>query len=287
MAIKYVSKDTTGLFEAETGNDKKMELLWGDRVVVDTAGPVRSKVTARSKPGFVENAALGDTPLLEVYFIDVGQGDGILIRTPDGRHVMIDGGYKRAAQPTGKNAADFVDWKFAKDYGLTRIHLDAMMASHNDADHYGGLWDLLNVDQTAELDAQDVRVDAFYHAGVGWWVNPANGERWVGPSAADPATPGQQYLTQLMGDRPAVEAALPAAAVPRLQGEWRQFMSRVVDTKTATGTPTPITRLSHLDQHLPGFDGAGGGVAIRVLGPVQKQLNGQPVLRSYSDSTPA
>ena len=189
MAIKYVSKDTTGLFEAETGNDKKMELLWGDRVVVDTAGPVRSKVTARSKPGFVENAALGDTPLLEVYFIDVGQGDGILIRTPDGRHVMIDGGYKRAAQPTGKNAADFVDWKFAKDYGLTRIHLDAMMASHNDADHYGGLWDLLNVDQIAELDAQDVRVDAFYHAGVGWWVNPANGERWLGPAAADPRRP--------------------------------------------------------------------------------------------------
>jgi hypothetical protein len=42
MAIKYVSKDTTGLFEAETGNAKKMELLWGDRIVVDTAGPVRS-----------------------------------------------------------------------------------------------------------------------------------------------------------------------------------------------------------------------------------------------------
>lgn len=285
MAIKYVSKDTTGLFEAETGNARKMDLLWGDRVVVDTAGPVRSKVTARSKPGFVDNTALGDTPLLEVYFIDVGQGDGILIRTPDGRHVMIDGGYKRASQPTGKNAADFVDWKFAKDYGLTRIHLDAMLASHNDADHYGGLWDLLNVDQTAELDAQDVRVDAFYHAGVGWWVNPANGRRWVGPSAADPATPGQKYLTQLMGDRPAVEAALPATAVPRLQGEWREFMSSVVAAKTATETPTAISRLSHLDHHLPGFDGAGGGVAIRVLGPVQKQLNGQPVLRSYSDST--
>jgi hypothetical protein len=285
MAIKYVAKDTTVLFETEIGSAKKMELLWGDRVDVETAGSVRSKVRARGKPGFVENAALGDTPLLEVYFIDVGQGDGILIRTPDGRHLMIDGGYKRAGQPTGKNAADFVDWKFAKDYGLSQIHLDAMLASHNDADHYGGLWDLLNVDQTAELDAQDVRVDAFYHAGVAWWVNPANGDRWVGPTEADLAAPGENYLTQLMGDRPAVETALPAGAVPRLQGEWRQFMDRVVSTKTASGTPTPISRLSHLDHHLPGFDGTGGGVAIRVLGPVQKQLHGQPVLRSYSAST--
>ena len=193
MAIKYVSKDTTPLFEAETGTKKKTELLWGDRVDVGTVGAVRSKVTARGKAGFVDNAALGNTPLLEVYFIDVGQGDGILIRTPDLRHLMIDGGYKRESQPTGKNAADFVDWKFAKDYGLTRIHLDAMLASHNDADHYGGLWDLLNVDQTAELDAQDVRVDAFYHAGVGWWVNPANGDRWVGPTEVDSAPPGEKY----------------------------------------------------------------------------------------------
>jgi hypothetical protein len=57
----------------------------------------------------------------------------------------------RASQPSGKNAADFVDWKFVKDYGLERIHLDVMMASHNDADHYGGLSDLLGVDTADEL----------------------------------------------------------------------------------------------------------------------------------------
>jgi hypothetical protein len=66
---------------------------------------------------------------------------------------MIDGGSKRASQPTGKNAADFVDWTFARDYGLSQIRLDVMMASHNDADHDGGLSDLLNVDQIDELDA--------------------------------------------------------------------------------------------------------------------------------------
>jgi glyoxylase-like metal-dependent hydrolase (beta-lactamase superfamily II) len=172
MAVKYVSKDTAPLFFDATGSKRRLELLWGDRVdITETVGS-RFKAKARGKPGFVEAADVGDQSLLEIYFIDVGQGDGVLIRTPDDRHVMIDGGFKRASQPTGKNAADFVDWKFFKDYGRTQIRLDAMMVSHNDADHYGGLSDLLDVNAIHELDAQDIRVDAFYHAGVAWWVKP-------------------------------------------------------------------------------------------------------------------
>jgi beta-lactamase superfamily II metal-dependent hydrolase len=93
----------------------------------------------------VEESKLGGAPLLEVYFIDVGQGDGILIRTPDFRHIMIDGGHPRRSQPSGKSAADFVDWKFFEDYGMDVVALDAMIASHNDFDHYGGLADLLDV----------------------------------------------------------------------------------------------------------------------------------------------
>ncbi len=163
---------------------------------------------------------------LEVYFIDVGQGDGVLIRTPDNRHIMLDGGFDRTKQPTGKNAADFVDWKFAKDYGLNQIHLDAMIASHNDADHYGGLSDLLDTSQSTELDADEVRVDAFYHAGVGWWVNPATHKRWLGPTTDD-----KKFLTQLMGKRPQVVAALKSDAEPKLQGEWADFMKNVTQGK--------------------------------------------------------
>ena len=118
MTIKYLSTDTAPLYLAATGSKKLLNLLWGDQVTLLETGAPRSKVRARGKTGFVTNSALGDESLLEVYFIDVGQGDGVLIRTPDGRHIMIDGGYKRFSQPTRKNAADFVDWKFAKDYGL-------------------------------------------------------------------------------------------------------------------------------------------------------------------------
>ena len=280
MAIKYVSSDTAPMYDAAAGGTVLLELLWGDQVTVLEPATPRSKVRARGKTGFVGTSALGDQSLLEVYFIDVGQGDGVLIRTPGGRHLMIDGGYKRASQPTGKNAADFVDWKFAKDYGRSQIHLDVMMASHNDADHYGGLSDLLSVEQIDELDAQDVRVDAFYHAGVAWWINPATGGRWLGPTSAD-----KKFLTQLMGRRPEVVAALADDAAPRLQGEWAQLMRGVTKTKTPRGTATPVRRLSHLDRYVPKFDGQGDGVAVRVLGPVETRIDGAPALHSYGAAT--
>lgn len=279
MATKYVSMDTTNLFEAATGNKKLLELLWGDHLTVLGVDGPRTKVKARGKTGFVATDAIGDESLLEVYFIDVGQGDGVLIRTPDDRHIMLDGGFDRTKQPTGKNAADFVDWKFAKDYGLSQIHLDAMIASHNDADHYGGLSDLLDVSQNQELDADEVRVDAFYHAGVGWWVNPANNQRWLGPTTND-----KKFLTQLMGKRPQVVAALKSKAEPRLQGEWANFMKNVTKAKTIAGTATPIHRLSQVNQHVPGFDGSHGSVAIRVLAPFETTIGGVPTLHNYGSS---
>jgi len=254
-------------------------LLWGDQVKVLKAGTPRSKARARGKEGYVDDSALGDESLLEVYFIDVGQGDSVLIRTPDGRHIMIDGGSKRASQPTGKSAADFVDWKFAKDYGLDRIHLDVMMASHCDADHYGGLSDLLNVDEINELDAKGIEVDAFYHAGVAWWVNPTSGERWLGSTSAD-----KKFLTQLMGERPQVVAALKQDADPKLQGDWAKFMKNVTSTKTSSGSSTPIHRLSHIDGYLPKFDGSGNGFAIRVLAPFETKVDNRPALHNYGSA---
>ncbi|HRQ64129.1 MAG TPA: hypothetical protein PKZ76_04565 [Xanthomonadaceae bacterium] len=159
--IRYVKRRggtfTTRMYVGATDAAWRTDLLWGDRVqVLDDSGP-RWRVKARGRFGFVDPAHLGSQSLLEFYFIDVGQGDGVLIRTPDHRHILIDGGWPRRNQPTGKNAADFVDWKFAKDYGADAIKLDVMICSHNDQDHYGGLWDLLNPQQHHELDLRKVQ----------------------------------------------------------------------------------------------------------------------------------
>ena len=129
MATKFVKRESCKMFKKVDGDprepkDVRCHLLWGDRVRILSVEGRRSKVRARGRLGWVDNSALGNKSLLELYFIDVGQGDGILIRTPDGRHILVDGGFPRKNNATGKNAADFVHWKFRDDYeAVSYTHL--------------------------------------------------------------------------------------------------------------------------------------------------------------------
>lgn len=276
----FVSAEQAVLRRDSTGNDKVGHLLWGDGVHVTGPAangrlPVRAR--GRNRRGWVDVADLGGRPLLEVYFIDVGQGDGMLIRTPDFRHVMIDGGHPRRSQPSGKNAADFVDWKFFEDYGLDRIDLDAMIISHNDFDHYGGLADILDAAQEEELDCQGVTVDAFYHAGVSWWREGQSGKT-LGPTAS---SGGDTFLIRLLEDRASLLLALDeTSGGPQLQGEWRRFLEKVRDARTAAGGSTPVRRLTDRSATVPGFDDGAMGV-LRVLAPVHFQIGGQAAVRRY------
>lgn len=260
--MKYLKSETAPFFVKDGDREVKIELLWGDQFQVET-GPENGFVTGRARGRFgrIEEKHLGDESLLEFYFIDVGQGDGVLIKTPDGRHILIDGGYKRASQPSGKNAADFVDWKFAKDYRKDSIDIDVMLSSHPDADHYGGLWDLINPDEVEELDLAQVNVKQFYHCGVGWWKKNG-GARTVGEVE-------DGLLTTLLEDNAHVDQAEAPGATWRLQGDWGSFI-RLVNK-----LGIPITRLCHKEGEpvklLPGFE---DDVKISVLGPIQFEDNG-------------
>lgn len=277
VAPLFAQEAATFTEKGKKQDPRVLELLWGDRVYVLQRGDARTRVRARGKVGWVETDALGGAPLLETYFVDVGQGDGVLIRTPDGRHLLLDAGFRRASQPSGKNAADFVDWKFFVDYGVNHIGLDEMISSHCDADHYGGLWDLVSDDPaaTAQLDTGSVRVERFYHAGVSWWV-PApeekDAERWLGPVE-------HGLLTRLIDDRDSVlNATSGRPGHPQLQGQWCEFLR---DVERVSGTITRLgVRMDEDDAYLPGY-GPDRDVRIRVLGPVLQRVNGSEGVKAY------
>lgn len=285
----------------EIDSDVVAVLLWGDRVTTGetSADGAWTRVEGRDKRGWVRTSYLGGDPLLELYVIDVGQGDGLLVITPEGHTIMIDGGETRQKQVTGKNAADFVDWKFCNDF-LTqaqqrvktnrRITLDAVIASHCDQDHFGGLWNLLDrhdPSSTAELAAKSVTAERIYHAGLSWWHKPATPTKDAGRSLGRSSAGN---YTQLLGDRSSCEAAtvhLSAPDADTLAGNWGKFVKTLVDTVTAAGDPAPIERLSDKTGWLPGFapDDPDSAVAIRVLGPVERSQGGKPALTRFDDGS--
>lgn len=88
-------------------------------------------------------------PALDVVFFDVGQGDAALVSTPAGRHVLVDAG---PWSPEG-GAGRFVILPYLERRGIRRV--DAVVITHPDEDHLGGLPALL----------RDVSVGRVVHSG--------------------------------------------------------------------------------------------------------------------------
>lgn len=70
--------------------------------------------------------------LLHVYFLDVGQGDAILIRTPQGKNILVDGGPRSNVMSELTEVLPFFDRS-----------LDYVVLTHPDRDHIEGLLSVL------------------------------------------------------------------------------------------------------------------------------------------------
>lgn len=73
-----------------------------------------------------------DTQEVRIHFLDVGQGDSILIQSPNGNHVLIDGGPDTGVVRELGHYLPFV-----------KPSLQLVLATHYDTDHVGGLLSVL------------------------------------------------------------------------------------------------------------------------------------------------
>ena len=91
---------------------------------------------------------------LSVTFLDVGQGDAILIRGPQGQKVLVDGG------PSGEAIAAAL----GRHLPFWDRHLQAVVLTHPEADHLTGLLTVLDRFQVDQVIATEVDADSTLYA---------------------------------------------------------------------------------------------------------------------------
>lgn len=272
-------RDKTYLFEADR-KTRVVEVLWGDWLWVDgvEADGWLRVIWGRSAPNprtvFIPEAHTTDTRPLEIIFLDVGQGDGAVLITPergsDERVIVIDAG-------VGDRMHAFLSRRFGGYSGQTfRFH--AAVITHPDQDHYLGFETIFK----SPLYSFDV----IYHSGL--VERPVGGTfEKLGGLTRDPAD-DRDYLADLVDDRASIEPLFPPATAtgnfdyPRvIRGALDNPGIRsyaMLSTATATQEAGRFW--------MPGFAPSDNNpYSIEVLGPVvEPDAAGKRRLRKIGDA---
>lgn len=242
---------------APRSGSKVQQLLWGDFVELRSGRDGEwVEARARRENGWLRASEIQDEQLLEINFVDVGQGDGCFLVTPDDRFLLIDAGEQ-------DNMDRFLRWRFnLRNHPERQIHFDAAILSHPDADHYKGLEPL--------LDSGQFTFRTIYHNGI----VPRARDPELGARVRDGR---RSYLTELVRDHAAMEALCSDPA-----NVGRTWYPNLMRKALLGGRVRDIRMLCSDDEFLPRFDT--GDLTFQVLSPVtEPDAAGLPRLRSFGD----
>lgn len=277
----YVTEWKSSMRDKQDGGTLLTELIWGDRVEVIEEEGAYVKGRSRGRTGWIKKTDLGTTGLLEIYIIDVRQGDCVLIRTPDDKWHLIDAGIENKAQQfPKKGASNFLRWKFQNDLGQKGVSLENVVLTHPDYDHFGGLINVFSGDP-GDGRTFPVTVNRFYHSGVGKFKEePRTGKTVKGKSTAFPRgnhgiLEKGDFIIELLDRRDSFDN--PPRA---LEKEYERF-GKLVST-----VPKNVQRISSADRFLAGYGEGENETVIRVLGPVLETTEaGETGLREYENES--
>ena len=237
--------------EPHRDSDQLRELLWGDtmKVLSDDPRSTYLQVSCRGATGYVLRSQTQAQRLLDVIFLDVGQGDSAVMITPRGERVLIDFGET-------DNTFRYLRWRYRD---LKKVPFAAAILSHGDQDHYGGLATFCRRRDPAE---EKFRFATLFHNGL--------------IAEARPASDGaHRYYTNLETDRAQFDRAGRA-------GKGNQLRTSL-ERALACGRIGDLRSLSADDGVLPGIE-ATRDFRVEVLGPLlEPDGQGRPRLRSFGD----
>lgn len=248
----FAGYPTAPLFKTKGGKANIRELLWGDWVQLtgDWEGEW-VPVSVRGTKGWMKKADLQTDRCLEIIFLDVGQGDGCLLITPDDKHVLIDAG-------VSDNMLRFLRWRYA---GFKKKWtFDAAIITHPDQDHYAGFQDI--------FEEPNVFFRSLFHNGI----VERNTDDTLGPSETDG---GVKYLTEIIRTEEELDQFLSNPA-----SLGRKLYPKLLYTAFKSGRVDDIRSLATADDYVPGY-GSDKKVRLKVLGPVLEPKAGKARLRWF------
>jgi L-ascorbate metabolism protein UlaG (beta-lactamase superfamily) len=186
MWTQYViNLDLADVWDQRGRKSLRRTLAWGDEVTVTDQKSTHLEVEVTSfktasdgslipftRGGFIEPTKSSrikpadivvpreQNQVLRVNFVDVQQGDGSIIESPDGKIILIDGGDNQLF-------ARYLAARFRGTSLETPKHIDCVLITHGDADHFSGLVEIYKSEtHTNKLKRIFIHPERIYHNGL-------------------------------------------------------------------------------------------------------------------------
>lgn len=265
IRAQYAAQPETRVYPQADGGRTINKILLGTWAgVLQDDGGERVRVVTAGRDGWIRRADLRDSSGLKLFFVDVGQGDGMLLEAP-GRRLLIDGG------PNTNLRRYLRGYQYRYLLGDDEpIHIDTVLVSHFDADHYNGL--------TALLNDEDFAFGTVYHNGIARFHRTAN-NRPPGHNT-DLGEMSNDVLRTTFNNLDDTRGLLQQGG---LQTMFRRFLEAVVNAHDR-GRLGSLRRLTVRDETVPGY-GYNSDLTIEVLGPVPRRETGRIDWPWFSDSS--
>jgi beta-lactamase superfamily II metal-dependent hydrolase len=291
-----INVDLADVWRSSDRKELIRTLAWGDNVtvikkmssfleveLVDFIEQPDGSVLPQKSIGFIKPTAsskikvaevvrpVAANDVLKVNFVDVQQGDGAVIESPDGKVILVDGG-------DNQMFARYLAGRFRGTSVANPKRIDCILVTHGDADHYEGLPEILESETNGQARKRlFITPERYYHNGIVKRPSEKDGKKLgdlelLGPvQKAGKNKKGKDiyYVTGLVDDL----LAVPAAEMNKPFKTWTKALKEYDKRRKQKGLPgIESKRLEFGDNAAFSFFN-NGTLKIEVLGPIVEKVD--------------
>lgn len=268
IAEKYATKAETKIYSkkstAKSSLDRKILMgTWvGILENVDQDGWY--KIYTFGKEGYMRTEDLADNNFLKLFFIDVGQGDSVLIESPKKR-LLVDSG------PDTNLYKYLTRWKFKWliEKG-EKVRIDDIVISHFDYDHFNCFTKLLN-DANFEIGTIHHNGIARFHTTKSQRLDKYDSELGTTNYSSSQKRTLLKTSFSTINDCKELLAEIPDDK-KGLMSSFKKFLEAAVKAN-GEGRLNRLKRVTNRNDYLTGYS-ASSDFPIEVLGPVPTKQSG-------------